>query len=44
MPGLVPGIPLIEARPCQAKRDGRDEPGHGKFGASIYAADKIKRF
>jgi NAD(P)-dependent dehydrogenase (short-subunit alcohol dehydrogenase family) len=27
MPGLVPGIPLSEAR-CPPKRDGRDKPGH----------------
>jgi long-chain acyl-CoA synthetase len=26
MPGLVPGIPLGEARRCQNKRDGRDSP------------------
>src|SRR5262245_29984786 len=30
MPGLVPGIPLRDARPCQTKRDGRDKPGHDK--------------
>jgi hypothetical protein len=29
MPGLVPGIPLADAR-CRPKRDGRDKPGHDK--------------
>jgi hypothetical protein len=28
MPGLVPGIPMELALQCQAKRDGRDKPGH----------------
>jgi hypothetical protein len=28
MPGLVPGISLRKARPCQSNRDGRDKPGH----------------
>src|SRR5262245_60672426 len=32
MPGLVPGIPLGEARPWQVKRDGRVKPGHDESG------------
>jgi hypothetical protein len=24
--GLVPAIPIVEAQPCPAKRDGRDKP------------------
>jgi hypothetical protein len=28
MPGLVPGIPLRWAVPCQPYRDGRGKPGH----------------
>src|SRR5215510_15083764 len=35
MPGLVPGIPFRDARPCQAKRDGRDKPGHDKSSALL---------
>jgi hypothetical protein len=33
--GLVPVIPLILARPCKSKRDGRDKPdkpGHDEEG------------
>jgi hypothetical protein len=32
--GLVPAISLRSARPCTAKRDGRDKPGHDAEGGS----------
>jgi len=35
MPGLVPGIPLLEARLCQLKRDGRDKTSHDKARVSM---------
>jgi hypothetical protein len=28
MAGLVPAIPISEARPCQPKRDARHKAGH----------------
>ena len=33
MPGLVPGIPLREARSCGPDRDGRDKLGHDQSSA-----------
>ena len=33
MPGHVPGISFVKARPCPVERDGRDEPGHDNAGA-----------
>jgi hypothetical protein len=34
--GLVPAIPILDARSCHVDRDGRDKPGHdgGEFSAS----------
>ncbi|MGB7716709.1 MAG: hypothetical protein WBL81_17345, partial [Pseudolabrys sp.] len=29
--GHVPAIPIIRARHCRPKRDGRDKPGHDNF-------------
>jgi DNA-binding GntR family transcriptional regulator len=31
VPGLVPAIPITDARPCLPKRDGRDKPGHDEL-------------
>jgi tripartite-type tricarboxylate transporter receptor subunit TctC len=33
--GLVPAIPLRDARPCQPKRDGRNKSGHDKSRAGV---------
>jgi hypothetical protein len=41
--GLVPAISLRSARPCTAKRDGRDKPGHDAEGGSRSSEQGIAR-
>jgi hypothetical protein len=41
MAGLVPAISLKAARPCTAKRDGRDKPGHVVMTRNLGQRDRI---